>query len=58
MRNAYKIVVGKPQDKTPVGKPRHRWEDIKIDQKEIGREGEDWIYLAKNRTSRELLRTQ
>jgi hypothetical protein len=36
MRNAYKILVGKPEGKRPLGRPRHRWEDnIKLDRKEI-----------------------
>jgi hypothetical protein len=34
--NAYKILVGKPKVKRPLGKPRHRWKDnIRIDPKEI-----------------------
>jgi hypothetical protein len=36
MRNAYKIVVGKPEGNNPLGRPRRRWEDIKMDVKEIG----------------------
>jgi hypothetical protein len=35
-RNAYNILVGKPRGKIPPGKPRHRWEDIKI----LGKSGE------------------
>jgi hypothetical protein len=31
MRNAYKIVIGKPEGKKPFGRPRHRWEDIRMD---------------------------
>jgi hypothetical protein len=35
-RNAYKILVGKPEGKRPVGTPRHRWEDnIRMDLREI-----------------------
>jgi hypothetical protein len=36
-RNVYKILVGKPEGKRPLGRPRHRWVDnIKIDLREIG----------------------
>jgi hypothetical protein len=41
---------GKPEGKRPLGKPRRRWEDnIRINLREIGWEGVDWIYLAQNR---------
>jgi hypothetical protein len=37
MRNAYKILVEKPEGKTPLGRPKHTWEDnTKMDVKEIG----------------------
>jgi hypothetical protein len=37
MRNAYKILVGKPEGKRPLGRPRRRWEDvIRMDLREIG----------------------
>jgi hypothetical protein len=43
-------LVGKPEVKRPLGRPRHKWEDnIKIDLKEIGWEGVDWIYVAQDR---------
>jgi hypothetical protein len=46
-RNAYRIVVGKPEGKRPVRRPRHRWVDnIKMDLREIGRGGMD---LAQDR---------
>jgi hypothetical protein len=46
-RNAYRIVVGKPEGKTPLGRPRRRWVDnIKIDVREIEWDGMDWIDLA------------
>jgi hypothetical protein len=49
-RNAYKILVGKSERKTPLGRPRRRWVDyIKIDLREIGGGGMDWIYLAQDR---------
>jgi hypothetical protein len=41
------ILVGKPERKRPLGRPRRRWVDnIKIDLTEIGLGGMDWIYLA------------
>jgi hypothetical protein len=48
--NAYRILVGMPEGKTPLGRPRRRWVDnIKIDLREIGWDGMDWIDLAQNR---------
>jgi hypothetical protein len=42
--------VGKPEGKRPLGRPRHRWKDnIKMDLRERGRGGMDWIYLAQDR---------
>jgi hypothetical protein len=49
-RNAYRILVGKPEGKRPLGRPRHRWvKNIKIDLGEIGCYSMDWIYLAQDR---------
>jgi hypothetical protein len=49
-RNAYRILVGNPEGKRPLGKPRRRWvNNIKMDLKEIGWDGRDWIDLAQNR---------
>jgi hypothetical protein len=49
-RNAYRILVGKPEGKRPLGRPRRRWVDnIKMDLREIGWDGVDWIDLARNR---------
>jgi hypothetical protein len=49
-RNAYRILVGKPEGKRPVGRPRRRWVDnIKIYLREIGWNGVDWIDLAQDR---------
>jgi hypothetical protein len=46
----YTVLVGKPEEKGPLGRPSRRWEDnIKIDLKEVGYDGVDWIELAKNR---------
>jgi hypothetical protein len=42
--------VGKPEEKRPLGRPRWRWKDnIKIDLREIGWGGMDWINLAQDR---------
>jgi hypothetical protein len=49
-RNAYRILVGKPEGKRPLGKPRRRWADnIKMDLRDIGWDDVDWIDLAQNR---------
>jgi hypothetical protein len=49
-RNAYRILVGKPEGKRPLGKPRYRWMDnIKIDLGEIRWDGMYWISLAQDR---------
>jgi hypothetical protein len=45
--NAYKILVRKRKGKRPLRRPRHRWEyNVRMDLKEIGWEGMDWIHLA------------
>jgi hypothetical protein len=47
IRNAYRIPVGKPEGKRPLGRTRYGWEDnIRIDVREIVWEGVDWIHLA------------
>ena len=49
-RNAYRVLVGKPEEKRPLGRPRRRWEDnIKMDLREVGCDPGDWIYLAEHR---------
>jgi hypothetical protein len=49
-RNAYRIFVGKPGGKKALGRPRRRWVDnIKMDLREIGWDGMDWIDLAQDR---------
>jgi hypothetical protein len=46
----YQVWVGKPDGKRPLGRPRPRWEDgIRIDLREIGLGGVDWIRLAQDR---------
>ena len=48
--DAYRVLVGKIEGQTPLGRPRHRWEDnIKMDLQEVGCGGIDWIDLAQNR---------
>jgi hypothetical protein len=47
---AYRVLVGKPEGKRPLGRPRRRWEDnIKMDLGEIGIDGANWIRLAQDR---------
>ena len=49
-RGVCKVLVGKPEGKRPLGRPRHRWEDIiKVDIQEVGCGGMDWIVLAQDR---------
>jgi hypothetical protein len=49
-RNVYKVLVEKPEGRRPLGRPRRRWEDgIRMDLREIGLGGVDWIRLAQDR---------
>jgi hypothetical protein len=49
-RNMYRLLVGKPEGKRPLGRPRRRWMDnIKMDRLEIGVSVLDWIGLAQDR---------
>jgi hypothetical protein len=49
-RKLYKVLVGKPEGKRPLGSPRRRWEDgIRMDFTEIGLGGVDWIRLSQDR---------
>jgi hypothetical protein len=49
-RNAYRILVGKPEGKRPLGRRRRRWVDnIKMVLREIGWDGMDWIDLAQDK---------
>ena len=46
----FRVLVGKPEGKRPLGRPRRRWEDnIKMDIQEVGCVGMDWISLAQDR---------
>jgi hypothetical protein len=50
VRNAYRILVGMPEEKRSLGRPRRRWVDnIKMDLREIGWDAMDWIDLAQSR---------
>jgi hypothetical protein len=52
-KNTYKILVGKPEGKSPLGRPRRRWVNgVNIDLREIGWGGMDWIDLAQDRDQR------
>jgi hypothetical protein len=49
-RNAYRLLVGKPEGKRPLGRPRRRWVDnIRMDLGEVGWGDVDWIGLAKDK---------
>jgi hypothetical protein len=48
--NVHRVLMGKPEGKRPLERPRHRWEDgIRMDLKEIGLGSVDWIKLAQDR---------
>jgi hypothetical protein len=50
-RKVYKILVGMLEGKRPLGRPKRRWEDeVRMDLREIGLGGVDWIRLAQDRT--------
>jgi hypothetical protein len=50
MRSACNNLVGKPESKRPFGRHRHRWKgNVRLDLREIGWEGMDWIHLAQDR---------
>jgi hypothetical protein len=49
-RGVYRVLVGKPEEKRPLGKPRRRWEDnIKMDLQEVVGGRVDWMELAQDR---------
>jgi len=50
MRNERNILVRKPEGKRPLGKRRRRWEDnIRMDLREIGRQGVEWMHVVQDR---------
>ena len=49
-RNAYRVLVGKSEEKRPLGRPRRRWENnIKMDLREVGCDPGEWTSLAEDR---------
>jgi hypothetical protein len=49
-RSVYKVLVGRPEGKRPLGRRRRRWEDnINVDLRKIGIDGANWIRLAEDR---------
>jgi hypothetical protein len=52
-RGVYRVLVRRPEGKRPLGRPRRKWEDnIKLDLREIGIDGANWILLAQDRGQR------
>jgi hypothetical protein len=48
-KGVYRVMVGRPEGKRPLGRPRRRWEGtIKLDLREIGIDGANWIQLAQD----------
>jgi hypothetical protein len=54
-RGPYRVLVGKPVGKRPLGRPRHRWVDIRMDLQEVRCGYVDWIGLAQDRDRRQTL---
>jgi hypothetical protein len=49
-KNAYKVLIGKPEGKRPLVRPNRRWEDnMRMDLREVGWKGVDWIHLTEVR---------
>jgi hypothetical protein len=56
MRNAYRILVGKPEGKRLLGRPWRRWKyNIRKDLREIGWEDVDWMHVAQDRNQWQVL---
>jgi hypothetical protein len=50
VRDVHRVLVGRPEGKRPLGKPRRRWENnIKMDLQEVGGGRGDWIHLVQDR---------
>jgi hypothetical protein len=55
-RGVYRVLVGRPEGKGPLGRPKRRWEDnIKMDLREKGIDGTNWIWLAQDIVRRRAL---
>jgi len=48
-RGVYRVLVGKPEGRRPMGRPRHRWDNIRMDLREVGCGCVDWMELAQDR---------
>jgi hypothetical protein len=48
-RGVHRVLVGRPEGKRQLGRPRHRWDNIKMDLQEVGRGRVDWMELAEDR---------
>jgi hypothetical protein len=49
MRSVYEILIGKPQEKRTLGRPKHRWKyNIRMDLRKTEGEGVDWLHLAQD----------
>jgi hypothetical protein len=49
-KNVYRVLIGKPESKRPLGRPKRRWEDgIRMDLMKIGWRSVDWMQLAQDR---------
>jgi hypothetical protein len=55
VRAAYNILVGRPEGRRPLGRPRRRWDNIKMDLREIGFGDVNWIHWAQDRDRWRLL---
>jgi hypothetical protein len=55
-KDVYRVLVGRSEGKRPLGRSRHRWEDnIKLDFRELGIDGANWIHLAQDRVQWQIL---
>jgi hypothetical protein len=55
-RKVYKVLVGKPEGKSPLGRPRHRWKNgIRMDLRKTGWGSVEWIHMAQDRDQWQIL---